>query len=49
VTREELQATAAEIRRATRAAQGLPPELISDEPFYLLASLMRSEGGDEAA
>jgi hypothetical protein len=47
MTREELQATAAEIRKATRAAQGLPPEPTSDEPFQLVAALIRA--GDAAA
>ena len=44
----ELQATAAEIRRSTRAAQNLPEALTSDEPFSLVAALMRTEKSNAA-
>jgi hypothetical protein len=47
----ELRATADRLRRGTRATQGLPLELTSDEPFQLVASLIRSEttGGGETS
>jgi hypothetical protein len=47
----ELQKVADDLRRRTREAQGLPPELTSDEPFQLVASLIRSEtaGGGETS
>jgi hypothetical protein len=41
MTEAELQATADKLRRETRAAQGLPLELTSDEPFDLVAGLIR--------
>jgi hypothetical protein len=41
VSHEELAATAEALRIATREAQGLPPGLTSDEPFALVAGLIR--------
>jgi hypothetical protein len=50
VSHEELAAVAEAIRISTREAQGLPERLTSDEPFQLVASLMRvptdAKGGD---
>jgi hypothetical protein len=37
----ELQEVAEQLRISTRAAQGLPSELTSDEPFALAAGLIR--------
>jgi hypothetical protein len=45
----KLQATAAEIRLQTRAAQGLPERLTDDSVFTLVASLMRTEAGGAVA
>ena len=39
----ELQQVADKLRRETRAAQGLAPELTSDEPFALVAGLIRQQ------
>jgi hypothetical protein len=39
----ELQEVADRLRRETREAQGLPPELTSSEPFQLVAGLIREQ------
>jgi hypothetical protein len=41
MTAAELAAAAEQLRISTRAAQGFPPELTSDEPFALVAGLIR--------
>jgi hypothetical protein len=46
---DELSATAEQLRKATREAQGLPEQLTSDEPFVLVASLLRKERDAAAA
>ena len=45
MSHEELAAAAEALRVATRSAQGLPPELTSDEPFALAAGLIRESEG----
>ncbi len=40
---EQLRTVAAEIRKATREAQGLPEQLTDDDVFTLVAALMRTE------
>jgi hypothetical protein len=40
MTAAERAAAAEALRLSTRAAQGLPPELTSDEPFALAAGLI---------
>jgi hypothetical protein len=41
VSHQELAAVAEALRIATREAQGLPLPLTSDQPFYLVAGLIR--------
>jgi hypothetical protein len=41
MTAAELAATAEQLRISTREAQGLPPELTSQDPFTLVAGLIR--------
>jgi hypothetical protein len=41
MTAAELAAASEALRISTREAQGLPPELTSDEPFALAAGLIR--------
>jgi hypothetical protein len=41
MSHEELAATAEALRISTREAQGLPPGLTADEPFHLVAGLIR--------
>jgi len=45
MNQSELQEVAGRLRRETRAAQGLPAELTSDEPFHLAAGLIRESEG----
>jgi hypothetical protein len=42
MSRKELAAVAEALRISTREAQGLPPELTSDQPFHLVAGLIRT-------